>query len=331
MLGTVNPVARIAARAHEVGALVVLDASQAVPQLPVDVVALGADFVAFTGHKMVGPTGIGVLWGRRELLEAAAAVPRRRRDDRDRHDGGLDVRPAARTVRGRHPADRRGGRPRRGVDYLTASAWTRSPRTSRRSRRTRSSACRRARPDRSSARRRRSTAAARSPSPSTACTRTTSARCSTRSGSRSGPGTTAPSRRTRGSACRRRRGRRSTCTRRRRDRRAGRGAGPHQALTSRWVTLMDLDVALPGDHPGPLQAPAPAGLREPFEAEVHHVNPTCGDEITLRVHLADGVVDDVSYDALGCSISQASASVLHDLVIGSRSTRRWRCTRRSSS
>jgi cysteine desulfurase/selenocysteine lyase len=70
MLGTVNPVAEIARRAHQVGALVVVDASQAVPQLPVDVAASGADFVAFTGHKMVGPTGIGVLWGRRAVLEA---------------------------------------------------------------------------------------------------------------------------------------------------------------------------------------------------------------------------------------------------------------------
>ena len=58
------------------------------------------------------------------------------------------------------------------------------------------------------------------------------------------------------------------------------------------------------------------GLREPFESEVHHVNPTCGDEITLRVHLDGGTVTDVSYDAEGCSISQASASVLTDLVIG---------------
>ena len=58
------------------------------------------------------------------------------------------------------------------------------------------------------------------------------------------------------------------------------------------------------------------GLREPFEAEVHHVNPTCGDEVTLRVHVADGVIEDVSYDALGCSISQAAASVMTDLVIG---------------
>ena len=68
VLGTVNPVQQIAALGHAVGATVVLDASQAVPQLPVNVLALGADLVAFTGHKMVGPTGIGVLWGRYDLL-----------------------------------------------------------------------------------------------------------------------------------------------------------------------------------------------------------------------------------------------------------------------
>jgi nitrogen fixation protein NifU and related proteins len=58
------------------------------------------------------------------------------------------------------------------------------------------------------------------------------------------------------------------------------------------------------------------GLREPFEAQVHHLNPTCGDEITLRVHLDGDTVADVSYDGQGCSISQASASVMADLVIG---------------
>jgi nitrogen fixation NifU-like protein len=66
--------------------------------------------------------------------------------------------------------------------------------------------------------------------------------------------------------------------------------------------------------------PMHAGLREPFDAEVHHVNPTCGDEVTLRVALkdADGdpVLADVSYEALGCSISQASVSVLTDLLMG---------------
>jgi cysteine desulfurase / selenocysteine lyase len=69
MLGTINPVAEIARRAHEVGAIVVLDAAQAAPQIPVDVVASGADIVGFTGHKVVGPTGIGVLWGKREILD----------------------------------------------------------------------------------------------------------------------------------------------------------------------------------------------------------------------------------------------------------------------
>jgi nitrogen fixation protein NifU and related proteins len=58
------------------------------------------------------------------------------------------------------------------------------------------------------------------------------------------------------------------------------------------------------------------GLRDPYDAEVHHVNPTCGDEVTLRVRLDGDDVADVSYDALGCSISQASASVMTDLIIG---------------
>lgn len=70
ILGTVNPTARIVARARQVGALVLLDCSQSVPHMPVNVVDLDADFIAFTGHKMCGPTGIGVLWGRAALLEA---------------------------------------------------------------------------------------------------------------------------------------------------------------------------------------------------------------------------------------------------------------------
>jgi cysteine desulfurase / selenocysteine lyase len=69
-LGTINPVAEIIRRAHEVGAVVLLDGAQSVPHMPVDVQALGCDFLAFSGHKMCGPTGIGVLWGRRELLAA---------------------------------------------------------------------------------------------------------------------------------------------------------------------------------------------------------------------------------------------------------------------
>jgi cysteine desulfurase/selenocysteine lyase len=70
VLGTVNPVATLVARARAVGALTVLDACQSVPHLAVDVADLGVDFVAFSGHKMLGPMGIGVLWGRSELLAA---------------------------------------------------------------------------------------------------------------------------------------------------------------------------------------------------------------------------------------------------------------------
>ncbi len=70
VLGTVNPVAEIARQARAAGALTLVDASQSVPHMPVDVKALGCDFLALTGHKMLGPTGIGALWARRALLEA---------------------------------------------------------------------------------------------------------------------------------------------------------------------------------------------------------------------------------------------------------------------
>jgi cysteine desulfurase / selenocysteine lyase len=69
VLGTINPVAEIIARARAAGAVTLVDGAQAVPQMPVDVRALGADFYAWTGHKALGPTGVGVLHGRRELLE----------------------------------------------------------------------------------------------------------------------------------------------------------------------------------------------------------------------------------------------------------------------
>ena len=70
VLGTLNPIPQIGERAHAAGALMAVDGSQYVPHLPSDVAELNADFMCFTGHKICGPTGIGVLWGRTELLDA---------------------------------------------------------------------------------------------------------------------------------------------------------------------------------------------------------------------------------------------------------------------
>ena len=70
MLGTINPVKKMTQMAHQAGAVVLVDAAQSVPHLPVDISDLGVDFFAFSGHKMCGPTGIGVLYGREELLDA---------------------------------------------------------------------------------------------------------------------------------------------------------------------------------------------------------------------------------------------------------------------
>jgi cysteine desulfurase/selenocysteine lyase len=69
-LGTINPISDITQRAHAAGALVLVDAAQAAPHMPIDVQAIGCDFLAISGHKMLGPSGIGALWARRELLEA---------------------------------------------------------------------------------------------------------------------------------------------------------------------------------------------------------------------------------------------------------------------
>lgn len=70
VLGTVNPVAEMAKLAHEAGALILVDGAQSIPHMPIDVQSLDVDFFAFSGHKMVGPTGIGILYGKRHLLEA---------------------------------------------------------------------------------------------------------------------------------------------------------------------------------------------------------------------------------------------------------------------
>ena len=113
--------------AHEAGALLVMDGAQAGPKLPVDMPSLGADFYARTGHKMYGPTGIGVLYGRRELLDEMPPFI----------GGGSMIKKVGATatrarlpaqIRGRHLADRRGDRLRRGRHLAPAPRPRRGPR-----------------------------------------------------------------------------------------------------------------------------------------------------------------------------------------------------------
>ena len=216
ILGTVNPVEAIVRRAQEVGALVCIDASQAAPHMALDVQALQADFVAFTGHKMVRPDRHRRAVGPPGAAGGPAAVPRRRRDDRDRVDALVDLRPRAAQVRGGHAPDRPGRRPRRGRGLPLRDRHGQDRRARARDHRVRGEAARWRSPTcGSSARPRPRTAAPRSPSRSATSTRTTWARSSTSRASRSGSATTARGRSACGTEFLRPRERRSICTPRR--------------------------------------------------------------------------------------------------------------------
>ena len=254
--------------------------------MPVDVQALGADFVAFTGHKMCGPTGIGVLWGRSELLEALPPFLGGGEMIETVTMAGSTYAAAAAQVRGGHAADRPGGRPRRGGRLPDRrSAWTRSPRTSTRITGVRAGA-----------------AAARSPACASSARRRprTAARAISFALGDIHPHDVGQVLDEQGIAVR---------------------VGHHCArpvclrygvpATTRasfylYTTPAEVDALVDGlEHvkrfftgrevPVKLESmyqeiildhyrhPHHKGLREPFDAEVHHVNPTCGDEVTLRV------------------------------------------------
>ncbi len=110
VLGTLNPVAEIAAMAHDAGALILVDGAQSMPKMAVDVTGLGVDFYAVTGHKAYGPTGIGVLWARLELLGAMPPFLGGGSMIRKVTRRGLHLRRPAGQVRGRDPGDRTGDR-----------------------------------------------------------------------------------------------------------------------------------------------------------------------------------------------------------------------------
>jgi cysteine desulfurase / selenocysteine lyase len=214
VLGTVNPVAEIARLAHAAGALVLVDGSQSVPHLAVDVRALDCDFLAFTSHKMLGPTGIGALWARREILEAMPPFLGGGEMIREVgwHESTWNELPWKFEAGTMAIAEAIGFGA--AVDYLEAIGTTCS-RTIASWRPTRSSACARCRTCACWGRRP-GVAAAWWHSSSAACTRTTSPPCSTGAAWRCAPDTTAPCRCTGSSACRPRRAPRSTCTRCRR-------------------------------------------------------------------------------------------------------------------
>ena len=113
VLGTVTPIKEIIRIAHAHGVPVLVDGAQGAVHLTVDVRDLDADFYVFTGHKVYGPTGIGVLYGKRELAGADAALPGRRRDDPRGPARSDHLQRAAAPLRGGHAADHRGDRPRR--------------------------------------------------------------------------------------------------------------------------------------------------------------------------------------------------------------------------
>ena len=338
--GVIPPVREIGQLAHSVGALFLVDGAQSVPHHPVDVAELDADFLAFSGHKMLGPLGLGVLYGKYALLDALPPyLTGGSMIEVVRMEETTFLPPPAKFEPGVPPVAQAAGLGA-AVDYLTelgmenvaaheqsltahaldalreidgvrilGPAHDREPRRHGRVRR-RGRALARRRPG---ARRARHRDQDRPPLRLAAA-----------------PGAALPGLQP-GQLLHLQHARRGRRARRRNPVREevlpgvipGNGEGGteqpcRQDVLEGTMQLENMYQEVILDH---YRNPHHKGLRDPFDAQVYHVNPTCGDEVTLRVSLketvdGDPVVEDVSYDALGCSISQASASVMTDLVIG---------------
>ena len=313
-LGTINPVETLAEWAHAHGAIMVVDAAQAAPHRVVDVQALGADFVAISSHKLCGPSGVGALWGRRELLEAMSPFNLGGEMIRSVGLRQDDVQRPAAQVRGRHAGDRRGRRLRRG-DRLRQRHRPRRDRAARaRARRAGDGGARR---DPLGARLRASAGSPRGdrlvrrrghPPHDVAqildwegvavraghhCTQPLMTRLGVAATTRASfylyslPEESRPARR-----------------------RAAQGQGVAR-LMSEFEQLYR-EVIL--DH---YKAPRNHGLLEPHDAIAEGQNPLCGDEVTVSVRFGEGdVIEDVGFEGRGCAISQAATSMLTDIVKG---------------
>ena len=311
-LGTINPIEEIVRRAHDAGAIVVVDGAQAVPQMPVDLAALGADFYGWTGHKAYGPTGVGVLHGRAELLAAmppfitgghmiasVSIEETRWAQSPAKFEAGTSNIAEAIGLgrRGRLPAGHRHGaraRPR---------ARARRP--------TPSSACARSRASRCTGRPTRRSAARSSPSPWRASTPTTWPRSSAARGSACAPGTTAPAAhappRRRRHVARVLRRAQHPRGRRRAHRRARAGQGGLRLMDDLYREEILEHYKRPHNW-GPMEDP---------DLQFSDNNPLCGDELTVMLRVDDaGTVQDVRFDGHGCAISQAAASMASDEVKG---------------
>ena len=342
--GTIPPVAEIARAAHDQGALVLADAAQSVPHQPVDVAALGVDFLAFSGHKMLGPYGIGVLFGRANLLEAMPPfLTGGSMIEMVRMEGSTFLPPPQRFEPG-VPAVAEAAGLGAAIDYLTAlgmdnvAAHEESLTAHALDALREINGVRILGPDTTKDRGGAVAFEVEGVHPHDVgqvldelgvavrtghhCAwplhRALGVQASTRAtfyvynnhAEVQCPGRRHPLR----PALLRRPaigGPRSALTV------LARGDDPPEPPERDVMQLESMYQEIILDH---YRNPHHKGLREPFDAEVHHVNPVCGDEVTLRVALKDvdgePVVEDISYDALGCSISQASASVMSDLVIG---------------
>ena len=313
-LGTINPVETLAAWAHEQGAIMVVDAAQAAPHRRVDVQALGADFVAISSHKLCGPTGIGALWGKRELLEAMSPF----------NLGGEMIRSVSleRTTFNELPYKFEAGTPAiaeavgfgAAIDYVSAIGLEAIERHEHAARRAGDGRARRApvgpglRP------------AARPP-------------CRNRLVRRGGhpPARRRPDPRLGG----RRRAGRAPLHAAAHDAPRGLGHDPGELLP-----LLDPRGARPADRRAPqgqgvarlmsefeqlyrevildhYKAPRNHGVLEPHDAIAEGQNPLCGDEVTVSLRFGEGdVIEDVGFEGRGCAISQAATSMLTDLVKG---------------